>query len=722
MINDSDDIETLKSMTNINHHFPRRAIAFIAALCSVALLSSCATDAVIPPKLDVPARANAPIAGAAATPGDASSEGRTTSIATNPSPPLAPAKATPAPVVPSGGSNVADITLNFDQLPLPAFIQAVYATALKKNISIDPAVTARKDLVTLRSGKQMTAAEAESSARLLLKTYGIAVQDLGGLIRIVPDTSNVGYLPEIRRGRALPETPLPLRPVFQLIELQAVRQTEITSYLRTLFADKIRVTEDPVRNALLIAGNGDDVQAALDAIQVLDQPLMKGRNSIRITPNIWSAEELTKRLTEILLQEGYAVGSATSGSIQFPITLLPISGINSVIVFAQSKEVIEHITQWAKVLDKPAEKSVGRAFFSYQVRNTDASRLAETIQKLLSGTPTRATPATTGTTGAAAAPSAASTGVVVDKATNTILFRATGEEYTDIIRLLNDLDRTARQVLIEVTIAEVVLSEGMTTGIDWIFRKNNSSGRNVVGLGGIGNPPATPDPDNPTSAFTGFVVSQFDGIGSLAGLRAELRAEANDGRVTFLSNPKTLARNGETASIQVGDSIPILTQQQTNSATGGNGLISTVQYAETGTIMRIKPVIHSSDQVDMDVNVESSLPGVIASKTGPQTPPIQKRTLETKLTLKHGSTYVLGGLISNRISNSSTGVPFLKDIPILGYAFKSNTQSTSRTELIIMITPYIMNDDGEARAVTDAVRKQLGAWAQDEKPLAAPKP
>jgi general secretion pathway protein D len=626
-------------------------------------------------------------------------------------PPVTPNKSDPIKPTPTSTSGVADITLNFDQLPLPAFIQAVYATALKKNINIDATVMARKDLITLRSGKQMTAAEAESSARLLLKTFGVAVQDVGGLIRFVPDSTNIGYAPEIRRGSALPETPLPLRPIFQLVELQAVRANEVVGHLKTLFGEKIRLTEDPVRNSLLLAGNGDDVQAALEAIQILDQPLFKGRNSIRITPNIWSADELAKRLTEILIQEGYSVGTGSSGGVQFPISLLPVSGINSVIVFAQSKAILEHIVQWSKVLDKPAEKSVGRNFFSYQVRNTDATRLAETVTKLLSGTPIRTT---TATTAGAAAP-VTSSNVVVDKATNTILFRASGEEYTDIIRLLNDLDKTSRQVLIEVTIAEIVLTEGMTTGIDWLFRKINSSGLNSTGLGGVGKPRSA---DDPVSTFRGFVVSQFDGVGALAGLRAELRAEASDGRVTFLSNPKTIARNGETANIQVGDSIPILTQQQTNSATGSNGLISTVQYAETGTIMKITPVIHSSDQVDMDVNVESSQPGNIASTSGPQSPPISRRRLDTKLTLKHGSTYILGGLISNRISNSSSGVPFLKDIPILGYAFKQNTKSTDRTELIIMITPYIMSDDSEARAVTNAVRKQMGSWAAETKPLA----
>ncbi|MCE2988857.1 MAG: hypothetical protein LW838_01750 [Nitrosomonadaceae bacterium] len=140
---------------------------------------------------------------------------------------------------------VGDITLNFDQLALPAFIQAVYANGLKKTVSIDPAVSARKDLVTLRSGKPLSAAEAESSVRLLLKSYGLAVQDLPGLTRIVPDAANTGYLPEIRRGRALPETPLPLRPIFQLVELQVVRQPEITGYIRTLFWRKASTHRGP---------------------------------------------------------------------------------------------------------------------------------------------------------------------------------------------------------------------------------------------------------------------------------------------------------------------------------------------------------------------------------------------------------------------------------------------------------------------------------------------
>ena len=685
--------------------FMKPGLTYAVAL----VLAGCATEPLIPAKLDIPARpqTQADSALAALNNNADSAKNSSATIATD-NPKLPPLPAKPVqPAAPVVTGQVADVTLNFDSLPLPAFIQTVYATVLKRNISIDPAVMARKDLVTLRSGKALTAVEAENSARLLLKSYGIAVQDIGGLIRIVPDNTNAGYLPEIRRGRAMPDTPLPLRPVFQLVELQAVRNTEIVSYLRTLFGDKIRVTDDIIRNSLLLAGNGDDVQAALEAIQMLDQPLFKGRNSIRITPLIWSAEELVKRLTEILLQEGYAVGTAKEGSVQYPITLLPIAGINSVIVFAQSKEIINHIVEWAQVLDKPAEKSVGRNFFSYQVRNTDASRLAETVQRLLGSAPAKAAVATTTATTTTPPPNAASS-VVVDKATNTLLFRASGEEYTDIIRLLRDLDRAARQVLIEVTVAEVTLSDGMTTGVDWIFSRVNGSGRNVTASGGNTSGVI---PGNTLSTIAGLVVSQLDGSGNP---RAVLNAIANDGRVSVLSNPRLLARNGETATIQVGDSIPVLTSQQTTS-TSGPGIISSIQYVETGTIMKIKPVIHSSDQVDMEITQEVSSPGAIVPG-GPGSPPISKRSLDTKLTLKHGTTYVLGGLISKRKEISGRGVPFLKDIPLLGRAFKTNVESETRTELVMLITPYIMNDDNDARAVTDAIRKQLGPWAQEQLP------
>ena len=157
----------------------------------------------------------------------------------------------------------------------------MYAEVLKKNVSIAPEVLARKDMVTFRSGSAQSAAQIEAAAVLLLKSYGVAVIDLDGLVRVVPDNASLGNLPEIRRGAALPDTPLPLRPIFHLVDLQAVRAIDVTNWIKTLFGERVQAQEDGNRNALLISGTPDNVRAALEAIRMLDQPVMAGGKSVR---------------------------------------------------------------------------------------------------------------------------------------------------------------------------------------------------------------------------------------------------------------------------------------------------------------------------------------------------------------------------------------------------------------------------------------------------------
>ncbi len=693
-------------------------------LCAL-LLAGCAEQALVPPKLELPPR---PVI---ETPAEAAAKSATAggiAVSGNPSVPVPPAKAPPPAAATPAATQPGDmVSLNFESLPLPAFIQTVYALSLKRTINLDPAVEARKDLVNLHSGKPLTPAEADSSARLVLKSYGIAVIDAGGLVRFVPDNNNLGYLPEIRRGNAQPDTPLPLRPVFQLLELQAVRNTDVSGYIRTLFNDKIRMTEDPGRNAIVLAGNGDDVQAAIEAVRLLDQPLFKGRDSIRITPLVWSADDLAKRLTEILTQEGYSVGTATPGALQYPITLLPVAGINSVIVFAQNKEIVKHIVDWAAVLDKPVEKSVGRNIFTYAVKNTDATRLMETIQPLLGGA--RSAAAVPAPSGAVNTGTTATSGgnVFVDKGTNSLLFRASSEEYSDVIRVLHELDRPARQVLIEVTVAEVDAGDTSNTGVDWIFSRLNKSGMNVTSLtgntqgasqvgGGIASSGSGSSSDgSASSAVAGFVVSQLDGSGNP---RLVLNALATNNHATVLSSPRLIARSGESADFSVGSEVPVLTSQQSSGTSGLPVVTNSVQYRNTGVILKIKPVVHSSDSVDLEVNQEVS--SVNSKQTGVGSSPVfSKNSLNTKLTLRHGSTYILGGLISSDSTKTNSGVPFLKDLPLVGRAFGSNADTANRQQLIVLITPYIMSDDNDARAVTEAFRKQLGPWAEEQKPSAS---
>jgi general secretion pathway protein D len=674
------------------------------ALATAVSVAGCAIPGQQP---IIPAPLNVPPSSAA----NGESKAAARSEATRISPlPMPPAYAPPAAVAvreqaaaPATGEPV---SINLEQVSIGTFAQLVFGDLLKKNVNVDAAVMARKDLVTFRSGAAQAPAQIENAARLLLKTYGVSATDLGGLVRVVPDSGNLGTLPEIRRGAALPETPVPLRPIFQLIELQAVQQVEVINWLRTMFGDRVKIQDDLARNAILLSGTPENMQAAIDAIRVLDQPILRGVQSVSIAPVYWSADELARRLYEVLSAEGYAVQplNAPAGGIRFPLVILPVSGLNAVFVFARGGDVLTHVTDWARNLDKPNDRGVGKNFFTYTVKHKDATTLAATLEQLL-GRGRTSTTATTGTgTAAAAGTTQRSGAVVVDVATNMLIFQTNQDEYSQLIALLQTLDRPTKSALIEVTVAELSLDDKSQLGVEWLSNAAvNSGGRIVSGTaGGL------------SIGTSGFNLRVLDSANSV---RFVLNALASDNKATVLSSPRVLARNGEQATIQVGQEVPIITSQQSTNAstTSGAQILQTVQYRSTGVILKVKPVIHSSDQIDLDVSQEVS--GAVATTTGVNvSPTFTTRKVDTKLTLRNGATVLLGGLISDENSRGNAGIPLLKDIPLIGNLFNTQTGGGSRRELVILITPYVINDDHEAESVTSAFRKILGPWADTVQP------
>lgn len=698
----------------------------VSTALAVLLLASCAIkDSLVPPPLD-PGRVSrdAPVQQTPATAQD-----KIVQVASVPEPPPMKLKSgkpdVPAPAT-SDKKEEANITLSFDQLPLPTFIQTVYGTILKKNFTVDPAVAQRSDLVTLRTGRPQTPGEVQDTARMLLKSYGIAVIDLGGFLKISPDTNIQGYAPEIRRGRALPETPQPLRPIFYLVEMKAVKASDVSGWLKTMFGNKLStLTDDGPRNAIMLGGLSDDVYAAMEAIDVLDQPFLRSKHGVRFNPVFWGSEDFARKLSEVLQAQGYNSGTAAGTGAGVPaITILPVQPINAVLIFAGDDTLVNYALDWAKELDKPNPKrGATTTYFVYQVRYTDANDLAKTLSSLLGaggGTGTAGSsqlppPVMTAAERiqsdkqAAAAPAQSSgtvrnSKIVVSVATNSIIFQGTGEEYVQVQNLLKDLDRPTKTVLVEVTVAEVSLTNNENLGIEWALATQTNAYGTVKGgtLGGLGNGTA------------GLLIQQFSNSGVL---RATLNALASNNRAKILSAPRIVARSGESATIQVGEQVPVITSTQTGLSTG-TGVLQSVQYLPTGVILKIKPIVFSGDRIDVEVSqevssAESTTTGVSASPT------INTRRVETKIAMRDGATVLIGGLMSSTTNLGNTGVPLLKDIPLLGQLFRVDANSIQKTELIVLITPYVIGDDMEAQSITDAFRRQLGTWAQppnEEKP------
>lgn len=597
-----------------------------------------------------------------------------------------------------------NLTVTLEQMPLGAFIQAVYGGILQLNYTIDASVNARPDLVTFRTPKPISAARLTEVTSQLLKSYGVAVQDYGGLISITPSTSIASTLPLIRRGRAQPTVPLPLRPIFHYVETEAVQPNTFINTLKSMLGDKVKV-EITQLGGLLLSGQPDDVQVALELVQVFDQPTLRSQNNMRVVPRFWGAEEFARRLAEVLRAEGYAVGLQAGGSD--PISLVALPPINSVLIFATSQNTLNHVIEWVKELDQLTAVQAGSSFFTYPVRNTDAQELAKSLNELISSSTSTASASQGSSSSTSPVQTTRRRGVVVNNATNSLIFQGgSQEDYRQWLALLAELDKPVRSAMLDVLVAEVSLRDENDLGFSWKLDQLGS-GASAVRLSGT-----TYDL---SASGSGLKINALLGGNPLRQLAINALATSSDSRV--ISNPKIITRNGESANINVGQEVPTVTSQ---AVTGGNGTIiggnttvvpQTVQYRNTGVLLRVRPVIHSGDRIDIEVSqevssAESTLTGVTSSPT------IRKRSVETKLSLRDGATVMLGGLISETNTVSDSGIPLLKDIPYVGNLFKSNKKSRDRTELVMLITPYILNDSVDAEAATDAYQTTLGEWAQ----------
>ncbi len=673
------------------------------ALLVTMLLFGCASkeSALLPPKLDLPPKA-APEQGAGTVEEEGPAKTKIEEMPTAPQSALDQStKAVPKPVMVARKDTM---NLNFEQVPLTTLIQVVYSEILGRPVSIDPKVMERRDLVTFRTPEKQTASQIASAMQLLLKSYGLAAMDVGDLVRVVPDNAQGGNLPELRRGAALPETPEVLRPIFQLVELKAVRNTDVAGWIKNMFGERINMQEDATRNAVLLSGTSDNVAAVIETLRVLDQPLMRGRSSLRITPTFMAAEELGKRLHEILAAEGYTMPADSratlGGGMRYPILLLPLAESNSLLVFTMSDEILAHIQDWVTKLDQPNEQMRGPRSFTYTAQNTSAETLAVTLTQVFLGS-----------ADAAAKASKGQGQVVVNKASNTLIFQSEAAEYPQILSLLRTLDKPAKSALIEVTVADVTLTEESQLGIEWLLKDAGTGGANVDASTLSGELPGA-----------GFNLSAISAAGNAKIL---LNALATSNRANILSSPRIMARSGETATIQVGDEVPVITSQQStlNSTTPNDpGVLQTVQYRSTGVILTVKPVIHSGNRVDLEIQQEVS--AAATTKTGVNaSPTISTRKVQTNMTLINGETVLLGGLIKKDNSSGDSGIPGLKDIPLLGALFRSETQKYIKTEMIVLITPYILDTDSDARAVTKAFKEILPSLhASDDDTCKLPPP
>jgi len=306
--------------------------------------------------------------------------------------------------------------------------------------------------------------------------------------------------------------------------------------------------------------------------------------------------------------------------------------------------------------------------------------------------------------------------IVADPATNSLIIFGTAQEFQNIKNILRDLDAIPRQVLLDVMVAEVTLTDDESFGIAYeIFRGQNSIfGQNFPSTGAVvgGVVPTAPTiKDALGNLITTGLTSYPPGISGIIGrsnaIRAFINALATQNRIKALASPSVLATDNRPARIQVGSEIPILTGQ-TSTFTGTSTPLTSnaIQYRNTGVILTLIPQVNSQGLVNLQVKQEvSDVGSPNFGATG--SPSFTTRDAETSAVVQDGDTLAIGGIISERKTRDRSGIPYLMDIPVLGRFFGTTADHSTRTELVILITPHVIRNINESRSVTQELKNKL---------------
>lgn len=631
-----------------------------------------------------------------------------------------------------------DFSINFVNADVRDVAKTVLGDLLKLNYVADPAV---QGPITIQTSQPVSRAAVLPALETALRLSGIAlVKSSDDLYKLVPVANAV------RQNGMIDLQSRRLRAQsagfgVEIVPLRFVGAQEMERLLEPLVPSGSIQEVNAARNLLVIAGTQQELAAMLDDIALFDVDWLSGMSFAFISPQSVDVKTLAAELNQVFGGRESPIGGL--------VRLIPIERQNALIAISPQPKYLDEVAKWAERLDRPAESAEQRIYV-YHVQHGRAVDLARVLNKLLTGrggaeagsgpirpgetaeaTIERPPAAADSLPGAAAAgpraapgmtappggppspgpsalpgPAAADIGegggrgigvgggkgahITADEINNALLVMATPREYAVIEAALRELDAVPLQVLLEAAIAEVTLTSDLQYGLQYFVQKGNSQA--VLTNTAL---PITP-------SFPGFAYTFANG----ANISAILSAIDSVTRVDVVSAPEVLVLNNQTATLQVGDQVPIATQQAVGVLTTGAPLVNSIEYRDTGVTLQVTPRVNRGGMVLMDVSEEVS--DVAATTTSTlNSPTIDERKIKSTIAVRDGETIALGGLISDSRTRSKSGVPVLGDIPVLGSLFGTRNNQVNRTELLVLITPHVIDSAQRAQSVTEELRQKL---------------
>ena len=620
------------------------------------------------------------------------------------------------------------IVLNVENGDIREIVRNLLGDALGEGFIIDPAVTGT---VTVRTAKGIKRSDIIPTLEMLLRSVKAVLVKDGNYWRVLPEGGvNLGTVPprvQLRPGAGSSVVILPVKHIGAK-ELERV----ITPFAKAPSTAAIRV--DELRNLLFLSGTEAEIRNMLDIAEMFDVNLLAGM-SFLLYP-------LESSDVKTVAADWEKIFPVTANPFAGLLRIVPIERMNAILLISPQRDMIIDARQWLERLDKGTDAGGGSRLYVYNVLFSQAEKLQVILQQAISGraNPAQATvaPGQTANTltapvspiagqglvqpgntlnnvqqpvTAAQRPLATTTGaaniqaiglarnatVIADKDRNALLIVATPAEYAAIESAIKKLDTAPKMIAIEVQIAQVALSGAFTYGISGMFTgKPESNANRLTSEGGVGLL-------NQASAATGAVVPGFSYTWQGAAAKAILSTLQTTGQSKTLASPTMITLDNQKVSFQNGTQISVRTQSTV--ANGTTQATDSFQYINTGLTINITPRV-SGDNVFMEIQQQNSSAVPNSDKNNPN-PNISQNTQQTTVMVANGDTMLLSGLFVDTATKGTDGLPLLSTIPVFGGLFGTQSWNSSRSELIMLVTPRVMATVEDTRGIVDELRRKM---------------
>lgn len=646
------------------------------------------------------------------------------------------------PYSPASSDKPGDIMLNFDEADLLEVIRT-FAEILDINYTVETSVSGT---VSIHTSKGMDKKDVFPVFYQILESNGLTAVKDGGFYRIV-EAKNASQMPlRFKTGKDGKDIPPEERLAVQIIPLKHISASEMTKMLEPFITENGQLISHEGSNMLLLIEKNAVIQKVNYLVDTFDTDNLKNAAHRFYKLRYSTPEEMSKLLNDV-------ISAFNRGTKNDAIKFVPVTRLSTLIAVSSDPESLKWLDSMVAEFDVPGEDGESRIFV-YFIKNGNAEDLgtilnsvfgnaAQPAQDMNNFQPTMAggqimtqnlstgqaniSAGAASTNKAAAAKIAAAapslnpisgvaprpvtqTGsttngqggdglsstlkgmikITTDVNRNALIIEAMPSDYRIISGILKMLDIPPRQVLIEVTIADIGLTDSDDLGVEWNYKA------------GDGSPGASL-----LSAAAGASGMKFV-IGEADRWNATLSALASRNKAKILSAPTVLASDNKEAKIDISEDIPVVSTEYTAPTTANLPVFQTnVQYRKTGIILSVTPHINDNGLVSMKINQEVSSQGDGAIAGDKKYASFKQRSVSTELTVSNNQTIVIGGLMKEERGDSTSGVPILSELPLIGFLFGKLSTSVTKTEMVLLITPRVINSTESIDRMTENFRKKL---------------